>query len=242
MDITERKLAEEVLSAVSQRLMDAQEAERSHLARELHDDISQRLGVLLWRIDLLAKDAPATGVEFQHQLADTRELTMNLVTDVQGLAHRLHPSRLKVLGLGEAAVRLCEEVSEQTGVKVTFHGDAVATSVSQRVALCLFRVLQEALQNAVRHSGAHDVFVTLRCRDQLELTVRDAGEGFDPKATNGSSLGLVSMRERLKAVHGQLAVESTPRHGTVIRACVPLPKDYPHPAVPHGLLRAPSQD
>jgi PAS domain S-box-containing protein len=223
IDVTERKLAEDVLSTVSQRLIEAQEEERAHVARELHDDINQRLTLIGFRLDGLVQDSAPPVEELRQQIHDTREEVTNLVKDIQALSHRLHPPSLDYLGIEAAAEGLCREVSR--GVAVSFHAENVPAGLSERISVCLYRVLQEALQNATKHSGARNIEVWLRGgADQIEVTVHDSGPGFDPEdAFKGRGLGLTSMKKRLEAVHGQLSIESKPQSGTTIRARVPLP-------------------
>jgi PAS domain S-box-containing protein len=223
LDITERKRAEEVLSTLSQRLIDAQEGERTRLARELHDDINQRLGLLVWHLDHLAKESAALPAHLTEQIACVREEVVALGQDVQALSHRLHPARL-VLGLEVSAAALCREVIHQQDMEINFQAEAIPASLSPRLSLCLYRILQEGLQNVIKHSGVRRADVSL-CRrvDQIELIVRDAGKGFDvDDAPLKAGLGLTSMQERLKAVDGQMSVDSTPGLGTTIRALVPL--------------------
>ena len=224
LDISERKLAEEVLATVSQRLIEAQEEERARLGRELHDDINQRLVTLSWRLGMLAQHAPDSEPALRHTIDDLNADVTNLVNDIQALSYGLHPPQLEYLGIAAAAASLCREVSDQQDVKVSFRVESVPHSIPQRISLCLYRVLQESLQNAIKHSGARHIEVSLCAGvDQLELTVHDSGVGFDPdEAVKGHGLGLTSMKERLKAVHGQLRVDSKPQCGTTIRACVPL--------------------
>jgi PAS domain S-box-containing protein len=223
MDITERWLAEEALSTVSQRLIDAQEEERSRLARELHDDISQRLGLLSLRLSELAQASPPSDAELNRLVSVTREEVVSLVKDVHGLSHRLHPPRLQILGLAAAADALCEEFSNPRTMEVSFQAEGIPKKLPPRISLCLYRVLQESLQNAAKHSGARHVHVSLTGgADRIELTVHDSGNGFDPDdAVRARGLGLTSMKERMKGVHGQLVVDSDPQSGTRIRARVP---------------------
>ena len=223
VDVTERKLAAEALSTVSQRLIEAQEGERARLARELHDDVNQRLALLNMRLDRLARAVPGSVIEARQLIEEAREDVFNLVSDVQAVSHRLHPQRLEYLGIAEAAAALCREISSQQRVHVSFAAETVPESLSKRIVLCLYRVLQEALQNAIKHSGSGRVAVLLRGEaDHIELTVNDFGVGFDLTATDGRGLGLTSMHERLKAVSGDLAIRSQPQNGTSIRARVPL--------------------
>ena len=227
-DITESRRARAALATIPQRLIDAQEKERRRIARELHDDIGQRLAALIIGLDLLAQasDAPATGNK--RQIEEARDEVMNLAKDVQALSHRLHPSRLEYLGIAVAAAALCREVSRDCALEITFNAENVPKGVSRRIGVCLYRVLQEALQNAIKYSGMQKIDVILRgAIDQIELTVRDLGAGFEVSTTQGRGLGLTSMQERVRAVRGQLSILSEPHHGTTIRATVPLVQDVP---------------
>jgi PAS domain S-box-containing protein len=222
LDVTQHKRAEETLSTLSQRLLEAQEGERAHLARELHDDISQRLGLLVWRLDGLTNDLRGSPRRVREQIEHTREDVITLMQDVQALSHRLHPARLELLGLAAASAALCQEVADQQGTTITFRAGNIPRDLPARISLSLFRVLQEALQNAIKHSGALQVHVVLDYRvDRLELTVRDDGTGFGlGDAASKPGLGLTSMTERMKAVEGQLLVHSTSQQGTTIEAWV----------------------
>ena len=160
MDVTERKLADEALSAINQRLIEAQEEERAHLARELHDDINQRLALLTTRLGGLAESESTT--EGKRDIEETRQEVMSLTRDIQGISHRLHPPRLEYLGIGDAAATLCREISSQQGVQVCFQSETVPEDLPKRTSVCLYRVLQESLQNATKHSGAAKIEVPLR--------------------------------------------------------------------------------
>ena len=134
----------------------------------------------------------------------------------------------RVLGIAAAAAALCREVSNQRAVEITFHHECVPEGLSRNVAVCLYRVLQEAVQNAIKHSGTRKMDVTLRGGvDQIELIVRDFGAGFEVSTTEGCGLGLTSMKERARAVRGRLAIVSELHHGTTICATVPLVQDDP---------------
>jgi signal transduction histidine kinase len=148
---------------------------------------------------------------------------LNLVADVQSLTHRLHPPRLDYLGMAAAAEALCDEVSSQHRLEVSFTSESVPANLSKRIVLCLYRVLQEALQNAIKHSGTTKVAVSLRAgADLIELTVDDFGVGFDLETSQHRGLGLTSMNERLKALNGHLAIRSLPQRGTTVHAWVPV--------------------
>ena len=123
---------------------------------------------------------------------------------------------------------MCREASRERALEITFNAESVPAGLSRRIAACLYRVLQEALQNAIKHSGTQKIDVTLRGRaDQIELTVRDFGAGFEVSTIQGRGLGLLSMKERVTAVRGRLAILSEPQHGTTIHATVPLVEDDP---------------
>jgi len=226
VDVTERKEAEELLSTLSQRLIEAQEQERSRLARELHDDVNQRLAMLVLSLEIAMKRLDGSERErpLGREIRAAIDTATTLASDVQGLSHRLHSSRLHTLGLQVSAGELCREFSERSGVPIEFRSDGVPTGVRDVVGLCLYRVLQEALQNAIKHSGAPQVTVSLQSDvSAITLTVQDSGIGFDAsKALRGKGLGLVSMKERLKLVHGQLSIDTHSPGGTTIRARVPI--------------------
>ena len=224
-DITERKLADEALSSVNGRLIEAQESERARIARDLHDDIGQRLALLALGL-VQAKDLlpESSGAEAPRCLDALQKQTTEIIAEVQALSHELHPPRLLHLGVVAAMRGFCEEISGQTSAEIDFRHENVPDSVPPDVSLCLFRVLQEALHNAVRHSQVRHFDVHLRgTGDALDLTVRDAGVGFDVDEANRSvGLGLTSMKERLKLVGGELSIESRSARGTTLLARAPV--------------------
>ena len=223
-DVTERKMAEQALAGLSGRLIEAQEAERMRIARELHDDINQRLAIVAVNLRTLKEELPATEVTMGHRLEEVFARVCNLGDDVQALSHRLHSSKLEYLGLEAAANGLCKEFSEREDVNIDFRCDKVPKTIPYEVSLCLFRVLQEALHNAVKYSGGHEFGVSFKGEgNEIKLRVRDSGVGFDLNAThNGHGLGLTSMKERLRLVNGQLSIDTKPQVGTTIIARVPL--------------------
>ena len=219
-DITARKLAEEALSGMSRRLIEAQESERARIARDLHDDICQRLAMLTLALEEVKGALPDSPGEALSSLDAVQKQTAEIAADVQALSHELHPPRLLHLGIVAAMRGFCQELSRQKNVRIDFAHDDVPGYVPPDVSLCLFRVLQEALHNAVRHSQVRHFVVHLRgIEDVLNLTVRDEGVGFDvDAASRGVGLGLTSMQERLKLVGGELFVESQSKRGTTILA------------------------
>jgi signal transduction histidine kinase len=221
-DITKRKQVDEDLRDLSRRLIRAHEEERALLARELHDDVTQRLAVLaidLGRADLAAPDGPRAG-----SIRSVREGLVRLSEDVHTLAYQLHPSVLEELGLAEALRAECERRSRQGRVELSLDLDPLPAAAGKDAALCLFRIAQEALNNVVGHARAQTASVTLRQMDDgLLLAIRDDGVGFDPKSPgHGRSLGLVSMRERVRLVNGTFDIESAAGRGTGIVAWVPV--------------------
>jgi PAS domain S-box-containing protein len=223
-DITQRKQLEESVTEMSHKLIESQEQERARIARELHDDIGQRLALLTVELELLQQSNPDLQVEVRNRIGELQKQTSEIAQDVQSLSHELHSSKLEYLGLTVAMKSLCREFGEQHKVEIDFQSHDLPSSVPQDISLCLFRVLQEALQNSAKHSGAGHVEVRLwGTSDEIDLTVQDSGMGFDSQAAKESpGLGLISMQERIKLMKGRLSIESQPSSGTTIRACVPL--------------------
>jgi signal transduction histidine kinase len=230
-EIVERKRAQAEIEDLAGRLIHAQELERSRIGRELHDHISQRLGLLAIKIDQLRVDAtqsaPAAPA-FDELQQHTREITR----DVHGLSHRLHSSMLDYLGLAPALQRLVTEVAERPGLAIAFEQTAGATPMPSELALCLFRIAEESLNNIVKHSGSPSARVALAIDAEargVTLVVEDRGAGFDPTILEAKAgLGFVSMRERMRLVRGRITVTSAPARGTRIEAWAPFaPADAP---------------
>jgi len=221
-DITHRKQTEEALSGMTGKLVEAQEQERARIARELHDDINQRLAVLAIECDRLRErnDLPSEVRGYAHKL---KELAADISSRVYAVSHQLHSSTLDVLGLVKGMRGWCKEFGNQQKLEIDFKSDNVP-SVPQQISLCLFRVLQEALHNAAKHSGVKRIEVRLvKHSSEIHLTVRDSGRGFDIGAASQSrGLGLTSMKERVRLAGGTIGIESKPRGGTTIHVRVPL--------------------
>ena len=217
-DITERKLAEGAMAGFSRRLIEAQEAERTRIARELHDDINQRLAMVAMSVRIAKRDLPDS--DLKANLNEAIEQICELGNDIQALSHRLHSSKLEYLGLEAASAGFCRELSERQNIKIDFRCDRIPKGLSNEIALCFFRVLQEALHNAVKHSGVDAFEVSLTgASGEIALRVHDSGAGFDPESkSNRDGLGLTSMKERLRSVNGELSIDSKPGHGTTILA------------------------
>jgi signal transduction histidine kinase len=205
------------------KVVAAQEEERARIARELHDDICQRLALVAVKLDGLQHN-PFSKAEIREDIAEAGKQVQDLGRDVQALSHHLHSSKLEYLGLAKAAAGFCREVSNQRGVEIDFHSENIPRDLPKEIGLSLFRVLQEAIQNAAKHSGSRHFEVSLSGGlNEIELRVRDSGIGFDPQeAMKGRGLGLTSIGERLKLVNGNLSIDSQPQRGTTIQARVPL--------------------
>ena len=223
-DITERKLAEEALSGMSLKLLEAHEQERARIGRELHDDIVQRLALLAVQLDQVQQDIPDSRSELSRRIGDLRNQTIDITNDVQLLSHELHSSKLEYLGIVEATKNFWREFGEGQRVEIHFQSHDMAAALPTDLSLPLFRVLQEALRNAAKHSGVKSFEVKLwGGAEDVQHTVSDLGVGFDSEATTkGTGLGLTSMQERLRLVGGELSINSHPKRGTTIHARVRL--------------------
>jgi PAS domain S-box-containing protein len=224
VDITDRKATAESLEVLSGRLINAQEEERGRIARELHDDFSQRLALLGIGLSRLWKKRPESEEEERILVRELWNRTQEISSDVHRLSHQLHSSKLQHVGLGPALMGLCGEISEKYGIQVDFTDQGVSAEIPKDVALCLFRVAQEALNNVVKHSKAKQAEVELgNANNEIRLLVVDAGSGFDSVLGNTDvGIGFVGMRERLRLVGGRLSVQSAPMQGTKILAEIPL--------------------
>jgi len=223
IDVTDHKLAEEALSGMTRKLVEAQEQERARIARELHDDINQRLAMLAVELEQL-KENPS---EIESRVQDLRKQTAEISNDVQALSHDLHSSQLEYLGVVGGMKSWCKEFAERQKLEIDFRSD-VSSVLPGAVGLSLFRVLQEALSNAIKHSGVKQIEVQLREDSrEIHLVIRDLGRGFDVEvASQGKGLGLTSMRERVRLVNGTISIESKSMSGTTIHVLVPLRSEH----------------
>lgn len=224
---TVRHQAEEALSSVSHRVIEAEERERQRIARELHEGICQRLASLLFDLDQLTPDSINAAELPSHidvVLIDAvLKQTLEILTDVKVLAHELHSPSLEYFGVAAALEGFCREFGEQNRVDVDFKSDVLPSVVPPNTSLCLFRVLQEALHNALKHSGVRKFDVQLKgTAAEIHLTISDGGVGFNAEKKASKGLGLNRMQERLKLVKGSLSIDSQPKRGTTVRARVPL--------------------
>jgi len=218
-DITHRKQMEEALSVMSRKLIAAQEQERARIGRELHDDINQRLAMLSLELQRLQHHHP----EARSSLQELRKQATEISDDVQALSHELHSSKLEYLGVVGGIKSWCKEFAERQGMEIDFKSD-VHSVLPFEVGVCLFRVLQEALHNAVKHSGVKYMEVQLvEQSNKVHLTISDSGRGFDVEAAmKGKGLGLTSMCERVRLVNGTIAIDSKLMRGTTIQVRVPF--------------------
>ena len=225
-DITERVESEAKLGALRDRLTRVQDDERARIARELHDDLGQRLALLTIQLSELQQASLDVAPSLAEQLETSRRLSEEVCIEATHLSHRLHPSRLAHIGLTNALSRLCEEFARQGSMEVDFHHDEIPDLPSE-VTTCLYRVAQEAVRNAEKHSGSRRVRVDLAARsDSIVLCVSDSGLGFAATSVECSTgLGLVSMAERVRSVGGVLSVRSEVDRGTRIEASIPLPTE-----------------
>ena len=231
IDITERKRAEEVLRegqrelrALTSRLLRAQETERRRIARELHDDLNQSLALIAVELDLLAQNQPRPGAALDGRLHELSGRVKELSSAVHDLSHQLHPTKLEQLGLVAAVRGLCNELGHAHGLGIEFAAEQVPSSIPDDTALCLYRIAQEALRNVIKHSGARHARVELRgSPGAISLRISDDGSGFEPDSAAGKDgLGLVSMRERLRLIGGEITVDSRPSDGARIDVRAPL--------------------
>ncbi len=224
IDVTDRKLAEQAMTEIRRKLIEAQEQERMRIGRELHDDITQRLALLAVELAQLEYD-PA---DVQSRIGKLQKETTEISDDVQALSHDLHSSKLEYLGVVAGIRSWCKEFAERQNMEIDFESD-VAAVLPFEIGVCLLRVLQEAVHNTAKHGGVKRIEVRLlEQSNQVHLIVSDSGKGFDVEsAMQGKGLGLTSMRERVRLVDGTIAIESKPRGGTTIAVRVPLesPRD-----------------
>jgi signal transduction histidine kinase len=217
--------AEAVLRGLGGKLIAAQEEERTRIARELHDDVNQQLAFLSVSLEELRQDPLNSTAALDSRIEHLRTQASEISSSVQGLSHRLHSSKLEYLGLAAALRGFCREFSTQHRVEVTFSHEPLPDALPPDVSLCLFRVVQAALVNGLKHSGAKSFDVHLQSSSgKLHLTIRDEGVGFDvEKVLGGNGLGLISMRERVRFVSGTISIQSAPNRGTTIQVDVPVP-------------------
>jgi two-component system, chemotaxis family, CheB/CheR fusion protein len=236
-DVTDQRLAEAALESTSVALrqsqvqlrtlttglLRAQEEERLRVSRELHDDISQKLTALTVEAETLARKARHTGGVSQMELRTLRDRLAAVSEDVRRTAQRLHPSSLEHLGLAPALKSFCSGFARKEGMRVRFLARNLPRTVPPQVALNLYRVVQEALSNVAKHSGARRALVSLSAHeDSLRLAVKDTGRGFDPALARNRGLGLINMDERVRSLGGSFSLQAKPGEGVHIEVRVPV--------------------
>ena len=230
-DITVRKQSEDALQAsrekaemLATKLLSTQEAERARLARELHDDITQRLAFLNIEVDKLEMKNESLPEPVRETLRQIGRDIGELSSDIHMISRRLHPATLDVLGLVRSIETECKNFARLRETPVTLDLDGTLQFLSKEVSLCTYRILQEGLRNIVRHAKATAIQVTLsKKNDILHLLIKDNGIGFDPASnTKNAGLGIASMTERARLIQGDLSIESQPGKGTAIKLAVPL--------------------
>ena len=208
---------------VAGRLVDSQEQERRRIAREIHDDFSQRLALVSMKITNLAgRDRVLSAGELNADLEDVRESISSVAEDLHGLSRQLHPARLELLGLVRALRAQCNEFQRTRGIEIIFEASASDQDAAQQAATCLYRVLQEGLTNVAKHSESKRARVNLDRRgDQLEMRIRDHGKGFSSDDVGTKGIGLVNIEERVRLLKGSLVINSSPGKGTEILVRLP---------------------
>jgi signal transduction histidine kinase len=227
IETTERRLAQTNLRELSGKMITSLEEERRRIARELHDDVSQRLALMGIEMEQIIQALP------RNQLNDVRRRLQGLwgqnqetSLEVRRLSHNLHSSKLEYLGLVAAVKSLCNELSNHQELRIRFKHFDVPSSIPKDAALCIYRVVQESLRNVIKHSGAPEAQVVLSGgHREIHLCVSDEGAGFDPDSNKAKTgIGLIGIRERLLLVGGEVSIESQPLRGARIVARVPLPE------------------
>ena len=206
------------------KLIDAQEAERRRISRELHDDLNQKIATLSMSMSQLKRKLPLPESELVTELDHLRESATGLTNDVRTLSHQLHPAVLEHLGLVTALESYIRNFKFEEMIDVKLTADVGAERIPFQISICLYRVALEALRNVSRHSGATSAAISLRRFDDvLELQVSDSGKGFNVETfRQGGGLGLISIEERLRLLQGVCEIQSTPQRGTTLVVRVPL--------------------
>ena len=230
-DLTEMELTTEALRQSRERLrhltaglITAQEEERKRIARDLHDDLNQRLAMITVELETLERKPPRAAELMRRRLGTVRSRIASISDDIRQTAHQLHPSTVDHLGLSAAMRSLCADVAQSENIQVRCRERNVHRTVPAEVALCLYRVAQEAIHNVVKHSGARRVSIALiNGKNRVLLSIRDAGRGFDYELTKtNKGLGIVNMEERARLIGGKLSIRSCPGKGTRVVLEVPL--------------------
>lgn len=223
-DITERKNMEEELRDLGARLLSLQDEERRRVAKELYDNLNQLMAILSIDLLQLDREIPEPNNALHARVQDLWSRSQEISSEIRRLSYQLHPSKLDHLGLEAAVKGLCNEASEHHSLKTEFRHSGFPAALPKEISLCIFRIAQESLHNVIKHSGACEALVVLeKSLQAVRLSVSDEGCGFDRGAARTKrGLGLISMRERLRPVGGEILISSQPSRGTRIDVSVPL--------------------
>jgi signal transduction histidine kinase len=226
--LSERQNTEKELQKSRARLIHSQEEERRHIARELHDDITQQLALISVEMQRIAQSPTDVPDALKSSLVDLRRQVEAASASTRSLSHGLHPAHLEILGLVPALRSFCSELQNQTGMTIAFTEKEIPRELDRDASLALFRVAQEAINNVVKHSHAKNVQVQLtRQKEWLLLKIVDDGVGFTAGNLQSPGLGVINMKDRIESLAGRLEITTEPGHGTVIEAWVPCHSRQP---------------
>lgn len=237
IDISERKLAASrleqsqlELTALTGKLLTAQEAESRRIARELHDDLNQNLALLAVELDMVAHARDIHPDQLAQRMQELSVKVKQLSTFVHNLSHQLHPAKLEQLGLVKSLRSLCRELSSTHDVVIDYDIEELDFDFPVSTSVCFYRIAQEALNNAVKHADSEVIEVQLKkIEDQLVMTIQDDGKGFDPESSDEKpGLGLLSMRERVRLEQGTIQLDARPGKGTRVEVKVPITLSFAH--------------
>ena len=215
-----RRQSDRALRMMTKRVIDASEEERRHIARELHDDFCQRLSLMSIQIGSATVEPRFGDGDAQHDQGAILAELHTVISDLHGLSHRLHSSKLEFLGLKAAMLELCQQISQKRHIQIDLQTDQLLITPQKDISLCLYRVAQEALNNVLKHSGADFAQITLsETHGRLRMEITDSGKGFDP-ATVAIGLGLTAMAERVRILGGDFKIRSKPGAGTTITTTI----------------------
>jgi two-component system CheB/CheR fusion protein len=213
------------LQALAAGLLTAQEEERARVARELHDDISQKLAALNLEADRVLRKQPGGDSKLRHEMTRLFHRLRGILRDVDQTAYRLHPSSLDHLGLSVALKAYCADFAKQNGIDTRYSERNLPRAIAPRLGLTIYRVVQEALRNVAKHSGARRAAVSVAGKNgEIVLGIQDSGRGFDPSRSKRHGLGLISMEERVRQAGGTFTMKSTPGKGVRIEVHLPSPQ------------------
>jgi PAS domain S-box-containing protein len=233
-DITLRKEAEEVvknsqenLRFLAGKLITAQEEERRRLAREMHDDLTQRLALLAIKAGKIEIESKEKNSPLPAEMLEMKEEIVKLSKDIHDISRQIHPAILDDLGLVKAIQSECDTFSQREEIKVEYDSNNIPSTLPRDVKICIYRIVQESLRNIAKHARTDKAHVLLTCNNgNLCLTIRDSGCGFDAEQVQSKKgIGLTSMQERVRLIQGEFSVESKPGEGTVIKVTVPCDKE-----------------